>query len=96
MVTDKIDNIREDITDLKVIAARLDENLKQNNEILDRLTSSVEEHVKRSDNLEQMVLLDKQALQNKIDSDKLIWTVLCAVGVIFLALKELGIFDKLI
>lgn len=92
---EKIDNIKDDITDLKVILARLDENLKKNTEILDRLTASVEEHVKRSDSLEQMVLLDKQDLQNKKDSDKLIWTVLCAVGVVLLALEKLGVFNKL-
>ena len=91
----KIDNIREDITDLKVVLARQGEILKQNTEILSRLTDSVEEHVKRSDTLEQILQLDKQDLQNKKDADKLIWTVLCAVGVIFLSLKELGIFDKL-
>lgn len=94
-ILNKIDNIKGDITDIKVSLARLDENLKKSNEIQDRLVASVEEHVKRSETLEQMLILDKQALQNKKDADKLIWLVLCAVGVIFLALKELGVFNKL-
>lgn len=95
MGNDKLDNIKEDITDLKVVMARLDENLKMNTEILDRLTASAEEHVKRSDSLEQMVILDKQDLKHKKDQDKLIWTVLCAVGTVLHVFKEFGIFDKL-
>lgn len=89
------EKIKDDINDIKIAIVKIEQNIETNNDILDKLTITVEEHVRRSNAIESMVLLDKQALENKKDSDKLIWAVLCAVGVIFLAFKQLGILDKL-
>lgn len=95
MIDEKLDKIRDDVVELKVTSARQDESLQRITEILDRLTSSVEEHVKRSDNTDKMVALLQAELEHKKQNDKTVLTVLAAVGAVFLALKQLGILDKL-
>ncbi len=95
MSNDKIDKILDDVNDLKIVAARQEINMENITKILDRLTSSVEEHVKRSDNFEKSLALVSQDLQNKKDRDLLVVGVLGTLGAIFLFLKQLGILDKL-
>lgn len=95
MLDEKIDKLAEAINEINVTMARQEVNLKNNTDHLDRLTGSVEEHVKRSDNTDKAVALLQANLENKKDTDKMILTVLTAVGAVLLALKELGIFDKL-
>lgn len=92
---ERIDAMAKDVVDLKVVAAKQEVNLAKSNEILDRLTSSVEEHVKRSDATDKAVALLQASLENKKENDKLVLTVLAGVGAVLLALKELGILDKL-
>jgi hypothetical protein len=59
----KIDKISEDIIELKVISA-------QQNVILERLTESVEHHVKRSDTLEDLyAMLREEQLKLKSEHD---------------------------
>lgn len=95
MMEDKIDKLAEAINEVNITMARQEVHLKNNTDHLDRLTSSVEEHVKRSDNTDKAVALLQANLENKKDNDKLVLTVLAAVGAVLLALKELGILDKL-
>jgi hypothetical protein len=52
----KLDIINEDVTEIKIATARLEINYDNNNKILDRLTASVEHHIKRTDALEELVL----------------------------------------
>ena len=108
-LNDKVDKIAEDVGDLKVAVAKLDVSYDKTNEILERITESVEYHIKRSDKLEELVsvtkcefvvlrqqqLLMEERLNNKSDSVKLIMYVLAAVGAIILGLNELGILQKL-
>lgn len=101
-VQEKLDIMAEDIVDLKIVCAKQELNLEKNTEILGELKDSVIIHVKRSDATDKLIALAEkkidlldQKIENKKENDKLIWTILSAVGAIFLALKELGIFDKL-
>lgn len=108
-LNDKVDKIAEDVGDLKVAVAKLDISYEKTNEILERITESVEYHIKRSDKLEELVALIKeehiqlknnqdateQKIESKTDSIKLVMYVLATVGAIFLGLNELGILKKL-
>lgn len=113
----KLDKIADDITDLKVALVNQENNYKTAVDILDRLTKSVEEHIRRTDALEALVALTKHeqdvdlekmkldnqlklmTLQADIDkkksNDRMIWTVLVAVGGVIMALHQLGILQKL-
>lgn len=80
----KIDKIVEDVNDLKITSAKLEINHQKTNEILERITDSVEYHIKRSDKLEELVGLiktehnnlilsqefNKKELENKIENKK--------------------------
>ena len=94
MSQDKIDKILDDVTELKIVAVKQEINMELITKILDRLTLSVEEHVKRSDNFEKGLAFVGQDLQNKKDRDLLIVAVLGALGAVLLFLKEFGILDK--
>ncbi len=108
-LNDKVDKIAEDVNDLKVGMAKLDVSYEKTNDILERITESVEYHIKRSDKLEELVALIKEEhiqlknnqdstekkIETKTDSIKLVMYVLATVGAIFLGLNELGILKKL-
>lgn len=66
----KLEKLNDTVQDLKVQMARQEVNFERLNEILARLTESVEIHVKRSDNLEELVTLFKQDLDDKLNKDK--------------------------
>lgn len=65
----KIDKIIDVVHDLKIQVAKQDLNLDRLNEILARLTDSVEIHVQRSDNLEELLSLYKKELDSKFQSE---------------------------
>lgn len=103
---EKLDKISENIVELKVAMAKLDANYGKAVEILDRLTVSVEEHIRRTDALEEMIMLEQKKnelaivkinaeLEKKKSNDKMVWTVLVAVGAIILGLNQLGVLQKL-
>lgn len=108
-LNDKVDKIAEDVNELKIGMAKLDISYEKTNEILERITESVEYHIKRSDKLEELVALIKEEhiqlknnqeatekkIDTKTDSIKLIMYVLATVGAIILGLNELGILQKL-
>jgi hypothetical protein len=108
-LNDKVDKIVEDVGDLKVAVAKLDVSHDKTNSILERITDSVEYHIKRSDKLEELVALIKEEhiqlknnqdatekkIEAKTESIKLVMYVLATVGAIFLGLNELGIIQKL-
>ena len=98
----KLDNIVSEVNEMKISMVKLESNYDKSIDILDRLTTSVEHHIKRTDELQDLsvdlklqIELTKQDLQNKKDRDKLILTVLSVVAAIVLGLKELGLFDIL-
>lgn len=98
----KLDDIVEDISEMKVNVAKIEINHERTTDILDRLTSSVEHHIKRTDELQDLVIelklqqeLTKADLQKKKELDRMILYTLGAVGTILLAFKELGLLDKL-
>lgn len=63
MADSKLDKISEDIVELKVISGR-------QSEILERLTESVEHHVKRSDTLEDLyAMLREEQLKLKSEQE---------------------------
>ena len=102
-----MDNLNETITEIKIILTKHEANQERMNEILSKLTESVEYHIKRSDNLEELVS------QYKYDSDQkltvqmqtikthigfvkgAVYTVGVAVGAI-VTLHQMGILQKLI
>lgn len=108
-LNNKVDKIAEDVGDVKIAVAKLEVSHDKTNDILERITESVEYHIKRSDKLEDLVastntefislrqqqLLMEERLNNKSDSVKLVMYVLAAVGAIVLGLNELGILQKL-
>ena len=98
----KLDNIVSEVNEMKISMVKLESNYDKSIDILDRLTTSVEHHIKRTDELQDLsvdlklqIELTKQDLHNKKDRDKLILTVLSVVAAIVLGLKELGLFDIL-
>ena len=61
----KINQLVDDVTELKIVLAKQELNSERQNEILDRLTSSVEHHIERTDKLEELVsLLREEAIKN--------------------------------
>lgn len=61
----KINQLIDDVTELKILIAKQEINSDRQNEILDRLTSSVEHHIERTDKLEELVsLLREEAIKN--------------------------------
>lgn len=102
IIQKKLDNIVSEVNEMKVSMVKLEANYDKSIDILDRLTSSVEHHIRRTDELQDLsvdlklqIELTKQDLQNKKDRDKLILTVLSVVAAIVLGLKEVGLFDIL-
>lgn len=102
-VESKIDNIVEDVNEVKIAITKLEGGYERSVEILDRLTSSVEHHIKRTDELQNIVIdstLKLALVEQRIEDDKarskLIYMVLAVVGTIILGLKQLGILDKLL
>jgi hypothetical protein len=100
---DKLDGIISDIHEVKINIVKLESNYEKSIEILDRLTLSVEHHIKRTDELQDIVtkLSTQQELadlriDNEVGKVKLVIMVLGTLGATLLFLKELGILDKLI
>lgn len=102
----KLDKLAEDVVELKLAFVKQEANYEKAIEILERLTESVVEHVRRSDNIEELVKLNKASvelelvslqaeLEKKKSNDRMIWLTLCAVGVIILGLHQLGILTRL-
>lgn len=103
---EKFQRITDDITELKVILGKQEVNLGNSNRILDRLTDSVEIHIKRTDTLEDFIRLireeTKQDIENEIKPIKahisFVRGAIYAFGIfgtLLVALKELGILQKL-
>jgi hypothetical protein len=73
-LNDKVDRIVEDVGDLKIAVAKLDVSHVKTNSILERITDSVEYHIKRSDKLEELVALIKeehiQLKNNQVATEK--------------------------
>lgn len=98
----KIDSIVEDVNEVKITITKLESSYERSMHILDRLTDSVEHHIRRTDELQDMMNkfntqqeLFKQKLEDDKSRHKLIYVVLGVVGTIILGLKQLGILDKL-
>ena len=101
-IESKIDNIVEDVHEVKIALTKLEGDYARSMQILDRLTDSVEHHIRRTDQLQELLgkfNTDQQLLNQKIEDskarNKLIYMVLGVVGTIILGLKQLGILDKL-
>lgn len=104
-LNDKVDKIVEDVGDLKIAVAKLEVSHEKSNDILERITESVEYHIKRSDSLEELVdvvknefvLLkqDQIRLDEKSKRINIVMYVLGAVGAVILGLNELGVLQKL-
>lgn len=102
-IEDKIDDIQQDITEIRIALVKHEANYDKAVNILDRLTSSVEHHIERTDKLQELVQTLKNdqltiaaKLEKKKSNDQMIWMTLVAVGTIIIGLKELGILDKLL
>jgi hypothetical protein len=103
---EKFLRIADDITELKVTLAKQEVNAENSNKILDRLTESVETHVRRSAALENLVELVRSETAAKIESEILpikahvhfvkgaIYT-LGILGALLMALQQLGILQKI-
>lgn len=100
-------DMMETILDIKVAQAKQESNLDRQNDILEKLTKSVEYHIMRSDKLEELVqLYKKDSDQKLIDELQPIkahisflrgvsWTIAGAAA--FLAsLHQMGILQKLL
>jgi septation ring formation regulator EzrA len=68
IVNKKIDKIIDDVQELKITAAKQEVNHSATNAILERITASVEYHIKRTDKLEELVNeVRKEATSNNTD-----------------------------
>ncbi len=103
---EKFQRIADDITILKVTLAKQEVNSQNYNKLLDRLTESVEIHVKRSNAIEELVELVRTETATKIETEILpikahihfIKGAMYALGLLgagLMALKSLGILDKI-
>lgn len=104
---EKLDQVITDIHEVKINIVKLESNYDRSVEILDRLTVSVEHHIKRTDELQDIVTklnarqdLADQKLDSEISNIKekaaLVLYVLGSIAATLLFLKEIGILDKLI
>lgn len=65
----KFGKLADDIVELKVSVAKQEVNLTNQNKTLDRLTDSVELHIRRTAALEDMVELVRSEIDAKIESE---------------------------
>ena len=100
------DSITESITEIKINQAKHEASQDRMNEILAKLTISVEYHIQRSDNLEELVNLYKKENDQNLATElapiksyiafiKGCTTTLAIVGALTLALHQMGILQKL-
>lgn len=101
-LNEKIDKLAEDIYEIKLNLIKFEHNYENSNNILDRLTASVEHHIKRTDELQNLTLemkLQTTLLKKDLDGSylavKFVIGTVAALGSLTLFLKELGILDKL-
>lgn len=99
---EKLDGIISDIHEVKINIVKLESNYDKSIEILDRLTLSVEHHIKRTDELQDIVArlntqqeLSEQRIDHEVGKVKLVIMVLASLGATLLFLKEIGILNKL-
>jgi hypothetical protein len=98
MDNNKFDKLTDIVNELKIQVAKQDLNFEHLNAILLRLTESVEIHVRRSDNLEELVSLYKTDMLKEIDPIKshisfikgVLWTI-SGVGGVVVVLSQIGI-----
>lgn len=98
MDNNKFDKLTDVVNDLKIQVAKQDLNFEHLNDILLRLTESVEIHVRRSDNLEELVSLYKADMSKEIDPIKAhisfvkgaLWSISGVVGLI-VVLSQVGL-----
>jgi septation ring formation regulator EzrA len=91
-VEEKIEKVAEDVTDIKVVLSRL--------EVLhERNTVSLEEHIKRTNALEDMVIQNEQNFSAELKPIQthisFVKGAMWVIGVLFalvLGLKQLGLF----
>lgn len=99
-------DMMETILDIKVAQAKQEANLDRQNDILEKLTKSVEYHILRSDRLEELVqaykkdsdqkLVDElQPIKAHISFLKGVGWTLVAIGSLIAGLHEMGIIQKL-
>lgn len=102
----KFAKLAEDIVELKVTVAKQEVNLENQSKILDRLTDSVELHIRRTAALEDLVEIVRSEIDSKIETEiKPIKThihfvkgAIWAAGIIITvigALYKVGILQKL-
>lgn len=95
------------ITDIKITQVRQAANQDRMNEILDTLTRSVEHHIQRSDNLEELVELYKKENEKQLNEElkpikshvsfvKGAFWALSICAVVLVTLHEMGILQKLL
>lgn len=95
------------ITDIKITQVKQAANHDRMNEILEKLTESVEYHIQRSDNLEKLVELYKKDNETQLNEElapikshvsfvKGAFWALSICCVIVVTMYEMGIIQKLI
>lgn len=62
----KLEKLSDSVNELKIHVARQDVNFERLNDILSRLTDSVEIHVKRSDTMEELLRLYKEEMSEEL------------------------------
>ncbi len=103
----QIREIMEALTHIKVNQAKHELHQDRMNEILEKLTESVEYHIKRSDNLEELVSLFKQDSDTKLTAElepikshiNFIKGTAWALGIVaavIMGLHQMGILQKLL
>jgi hypothetical protein len=101
-----LEKLAEDVVELKVSSKETEVTLKHNTQVLERLTDSVEEHVARSNRLEDLMGLVRAEVklsEKKVDNHikvvtliaKVIFYTLAGVGSTILGLYQMGILSKL-
>lgn len=105
-INQKLDLVVQDVNDIKLSQVRHESQQDRMNEILGKLTESVEYHIKRTDTLEELVSLYKsdsdanltkelEPIKSHINVLKGITYAVTAVGAIVMALYQMGILQKL-
>jgi hypothetical protein len=105
-INQKLDLVIRDVNDIKVSQVRHESQQDHMNQILGKLTESVEYHIKRTDTLEELVSLYKsdsdtnltkelEPIKSHINILKGITYAVTAVGAILMALHQMGILQRL-
>jgi uncharacterized coiled-coil protein SlyX len=66
----RVEKLSETIQELRLHVSKQEVNFERMNDLLERLTETVEIHVKRSDTMEELLMLFRKELEDRMQDNK--------------------------